>query len=300
MDSAIAERAQQANRVTWIGFGVNLALVAGKLAAGVLGHSAAMVADSVHSLSDLGADAVVLLGFRFATRPIDATHDYGHGKYETLATTVIGLALILVGLGILYGGAIGIARFAAGAPLRAPGYVALAAALVSIAAKEWLYRFTVRTGRAIQSQAVLANAWHHRSDAFSSVGTMIGIGGAILLGPTWRVLDPVAAVIVSLVIVRVGFDITRGGLRELSEASLDDETEAEILQCILATEGAAGVHGLRTRRVGNTLAIEFHLLVDGRRSVAEGHEVASRAEGALRTRYGQDTLISVHVEPADV
>ena len=177
------ERTSAATRVTWVGFFVNLVLTSAKLAAGIIGHSGAMIADAVHSFSDFATDIVVLASFRVVGKPADKDHDYGHGKYETLATAIIGVALLLVGAGIFWGGAAKIwASVVKGRHMAAPGYIALVAAVVSIVVKEWLYRYTVKVGRRINSQAVIANAWHHRSDAFSSIGTMLGIGGAILMG----------------------------------------------------------------------------------------------------------------------
>ena len=192
------EREKRATRVTLYGAAINIILVIFKLIAGVVGQSAAMIADGIHSLSDLLTDAVVIIFMKLSSRPQDEDHDYGHGKYETLATAIIGMALFVVGLGICYGGVVKIWAALQGGQLGQPGWIALAAALLSIALKEWCFQFTVRTGRAIQSETVVANAWHHRSDALSSVGTAIGIGGAIALGPSWAVLDPIAAVIVSV------------------------------------------------------------------------------------------------------
>lgn len=290
-------RADKANRVTWVGFFVNLALVAFKLFAGVAGHSSAMVADAIHSLSDFATDVVVLVSFRIVRKPIDKDHDYGHGKFETLATAVIGGALLLVGAGIFWSGARNIWLGLHGAALRTPGVVALIAAVVSIVSKEWLYRYTVKVGKQIDSQAVIANAWHHRSDAFSSVGTMLGIGGAILLGDRWRVLDPIAAVVVSVFIVKVALRITAGSMRELMEGSLDEKSELEILSLAGGVAGVVETHNLRTRRIGNLIAIDLHVCVDRAISVADGHNIASQVESEIRAKYGQETFVSVHVEP---
>jgi cation diffusion facilitator family transporter len=291
------KRVHEATRVTWIGFVVNLVLVIGKLAAGILGHSMAMIADAVHSLSDFATDVVVLVSIPLAGRPADRDHDYGHGKYETLATTIIGVALVVVGVGILYGGARRIYASVSGTGLESPRYIALAAAVVSVVTKEWLYRFTVRVGRRIQSQAVLANAWHHRSDAFSSIGTMLGIGGAIVLGPRWHVLDPIAAVIVSGFILKVGVGIARGSLKELTESSLNDAEEMELMTLVTEIPSVLEAHSLRTRRVGNAVAVDLHVVVDRSLGVVESHDVASRVEAVLQSRYGEGTLISVHIEP---
>jgi len=290
-------RTDKANRVTWVGFYTNLALTAFKLAAGIIGHSAAMIADAVHSLSDFATDIVVLLSFRVIGKPADKDHDYAHGKYETLASFVIGLALLLVGAGILWSGAKKIWLSLSGTPVETPGAIALIAAVVSIVSKEWLYRYTAEAGRDINSQAVIANAWHHRSDAFSSIGTMLGIGGAILLGKKWHILDPMAAVIVSFFILKVAVTIVAGGVRELTEGSLDEAIEEKIIATVAGVKGTIEPHDLRTRRIGNTIAIDLHVYVDSAMSVVDAHEIASRVEAALREMCGQETFVSVHIEP---
>ena len=198
MESEKSSREKGIYKVTIVGSIVNFLLLVFKFFAGIVGHSAAMLADAVHSLSDFITDIVVIVFVRIAGKPEDKGHDYGHGKYETLATAIIGLLLLCVGFGIFWNGASSIYTFLRGGQLESPGVVALVAALVSIVSKEILYQYTVIQGKKLNSQAVIANAWHHRSDALSSIGTAIGIGGAILLGDHWRVLDPVAAVGVSM------------------------------------------------------------------------------------------------------
>lgn len=292
------ERTASANRVTWVGFFVNLALTAAKLAAGIVGHSGAMIADAVHSLSDFATDIVVLASFRVVGKPADKGHDYGHGKYETLATAIIGVALLLVGAGIFWGGAAKIWNAVVkGQGMAAPGYIALAAAVVSIVAKEWLYRYTVIVGKRIDSQAVIANAWHHRSDAFSSIGTMLGIGGAILLGEKWHVLDPLAAVVVSFFIIKVAIEISSGSVRELLEESLDDASEAEIIGIAAGIPGVVDPHKLRTRRIGHDVAVDLHVRVAPDLRVAAAHALATEVEERIQARFGPTTIVSVHVEP---
>ena len=291
-------RASAANHVTWVGFCLNLVLAATKLAAGLIGHSGAMVADAMHSLSDFATDIVVLVGFRFVGKPADRGHRYGHGKYETLATALIGGALLLVGAGIFSDGAHKISHSIRGQPLEAPGSIALAAAILSIAVKEWLYRYTVIVGRRINSQAVIANAWHHRSDAFSSIGTMIGIGGAIALGQKWHILDPIAAVIVSVFIIKVAISISAGSLRELTEESLSEDAEEEILGIVSSFSGVSHPHNLLTRRIGCDIAVDVHIRVPPGMRVDDAHDITSKIESALRQRFGQSTFISIHIEPA--
>lgn len=290
-------RTSSANRVTWIGFLVNLALTALKLAAGILGHSGAMIADAVHSLSDFGTDIVVLVSFRLVGKPVDQSHDYGHGKFETLATALIGASLLLVGGGIFWGGAMRIWDSMHGEFIPSPGYIALVGAVVSIAMKEWLYRYTVRVGKRIGSPAVIANAWHHRSDAFSSIGAFLGIGGAIVLGAPWHILDPLAAIVVSVFIIKVAVEIASGSIRELTEESLEESVKIEIMEIASNTPGAVDPHNLRTRRIGSDIAVDLHIRVDADLNVAEAHIIASRVEDGLRTRFGQSAFVSIHVEP---
>ncbi|MGD8212784.1 MAG: cation diffusion facilitator family transporter [Desulfobacterales bacterium] len=291
-------RAAKANHVTWVGFFVNLILVVFKLVAGILGNSAAMIADAIHSLSDFATDVVVLASIRVVSKPADPSHDYGHGKFETLAAAAIALTLLLVGGGLLWTGGKKIWLAVDGAPLEAPGIVAFVAAGVSVACKEWLYRYTADVGRKISSQAVIANAWHHRSDAFSSIGTMLGIGGAVFLGRKWYVLDPIAAVIVSFFIIKVAISILSGSIKELSEESLDEAIEDEILMLSSKIGGISGTHNLKTRRIGNHIAIDLHINVDGSLSVIDAHTLASQLEASLRDRFGEQTFVSIHVEPA--
>ena len=265
--------------------------------AGILGHSAAMVADAVHSLSDFVTDIIVLAFVRISGKPQDKSHDYGHGKYETLAMTIIGVALLFVAIGIVYSGVMNILAWANGQQLEAPGMLALWAALLSVVMKEAVYRYSMVKACQLKSQAVEANAWHHRSDALSSIGTAVGIGGAIFLGQRWTVLDPVASIIVGLFIVKVSIDLIRHGIGDLMEQSLPDDIEAEILQLAASVPGIAEPHDLRTRRIGNHYAIELHILMDGDITLREAHDKASEVEDVLRKHYGEDTHIAVHVEP---
>ena len=291
------ERNKEIYKVTLIGGAVNVVLVLFKFVAGIVGHSAAMLADAVHSLSDFVTDLIVIVFVRISGKPKDKSHDYGHGKYETLAMTVIGLALFAVALGIVYGGVMKIAAWMDGQQLEPPGLLALWAALLSIVLKEAVYRYSIMKARQLDSQAVRANAWHHRSDALSSVGTALGIGGAIFLGSRWAVLDPVASVIVGLFIVKVAFQLLRNGIGDLMEQSLPDEVEAEMLRIAGSVDGVAEPHDPRTRRIGNHDAIELHILVDGNISLCEAHDKASEVEDLLRQHYGNDTHVVVHVEP---
>ena len=291
------ERNREIYKVTLVGGAVNVVLLVFKFVAGIVGHSAAMVADAVHSLSDFVTDIIVLAFVHISGKPKDKSHDYGHGKYETLATTIIGVALLVVAVGIVYSGAVKIAAWLGGQQLEAPGLLALWAALLSIVLKEGVYQYSMVKARQLKSQAVEANAWHHRSDALSSVGTAVGIGGAIFLGQRWTVLDPVASVIVGAFIVKVAADLLRSGIGDLMEQSLPDAVEDEILQLAASVQGVSMPHDLRTRRIGNHYAIELHILMDGDLSLREAHDKATEVEDTLKGHYGQDTHVAVHVEP---
>lgn len=286
-------------RVTIVGAVLNLVLIIFKMLAGILGRSGAMVADAVHSLSDFVTDVIVLVFVRISNKPRDVDHDYGHGKYETLATALIGVLLFVVGVGVLAGGCSSILAYLRGETLGQPGMVALWAAVVSVVTKEWLYRYTRAVGRRANSKAVVANAWHHRSDALSSVGTMVGVGGAIFLGEDWRVLDPLAAVVVSVFILKVSVDLVRPCVDELLEKSLPEDMERDITRLVLSAGGVAHLHNLCTRRIGNNVAIEFHICMDGNLSLTEAHRTASHIEELLREAYGERTHIVIHVEPLE-
>ncbi|MCS2969706.1 cation diffusion facilitator family transporter [Bacteroides fragilis] len=297
MESEKSSREKGIYKVTIVGSIVNFLLLVFKFFAGIAGHSAAMLADAVHSLSDFITDIVVIVFVRIAGKPEDKGHDYGHGKYETLATAIIGLLLLCVGFGIFWNGASSIYTFLRGGQLESPGVVALVAALVSIVSKEILYQYTVIQGKKLNSQAVIANAWHHRSDALSSIGTAIGIGGAILLGDHWRVLDPVAAVVVSFFIMKVSVQLLIPCVDELLEKSLPEDVEKEIEQTVLSFPGVSQPHHLRTRRIGNYYAIELHVRMDGKITLEEAHSTATAIENKLKEMFGKGTHVGIHVEP---
>lgn len=290
-------RERKIYQVTIYGSLVNIALVILKFIAGFLGQSAAMIADAVHSLSDLITDLIVIVFVRLSSKPQDKGHDYGHGKYETLATLLVGVALLAVGGGILKNGIDAIRIYLSGGALSSPGWIALIAALLSIVSKEVLFRYTNRVGRKLESPAVIANAWHHRSDALSSIGTGIGIGGAILLGEQWRVLDPLAAVIVSLFILKVALYMVKPCIDELLEKSLPDEVEQAISEQVLSFPEVSELHHLRTRRIGSYYALEMHVRMDGNLSLHDAHAVTVLIEKKLRAMYGENTIINIHVEP---
>jgi len=256
-----------------------------------------MIADAVHSLSDFITDLIVLVFVRISSKPQDSSHDYGHGKFETIASFVIGLALVAAATGIIFSGGMKLWSWLQGVELEAPGWLALWAALLSIVVKELLYQYTLRVGRRLDSQAVVANAWHHRSDALSSIGTAIGIGGAILLGQRWTVLDPLASILVGFLLVKVAVELLSSSVGELTECSLPAETEEEILRLICQFSDVRQPHNLRTRRIGNHIAIEVHVRMDGGVSLWNAHERATDIEHRLKERFGPETHVTIHMEP---
>lgn len=294
------DRQKETYRVTIAGSIINILLLAFKFAAGILGHSAAMIADAIHSLTDFVTDAIVLVFVRLGSKPTDHDHDYGHGKYETLASAIIGVSLLVVGMMICYSGVTKTYHAMCGEPLQQPGFIALAAAVASVVLKEWAYRFTVRVGRRCHSEAVVANAWHHRSDALSSVGTTVGIGGAIILGEKWAVLDPLTAIVVSFFIMKAAWSVLSKAVDELTDGSLPKETEDEIESIVNEDKDVSVVHNLCTRRIGNRIAIEMHVRMPGETSLYVAHNHATEIEQRLKQRFGADTHISIHLEPVKV
>ncbi|MCQ2323065.1 MAG: cation diffusion facilitator family transporter [Bacteroidales bacterium] len=293
-------REKEIYRVTVIGGFANAVLVIFKFVAGILANSAAMFADAVHSLSDFITDVIVLVFVKISNRPKDKSHDYGHGKFETLATLIIGIALLSVGVMIFYNGAVEIyGNVWLGERLESPGMLAFWAAVVSILIKEIVYQYTVRKGKKLNSQVVVANAWHHRSDALSSVGTALGIGGAIFLGEKWRILDPIAAVVVSVFILSMATKLFIRSLNELLEKSLPDEVENEIVAITESFAMVKNVHDIRTRGIGNNIAIEMHVLMDGSLTLKETHDTTEAIEEKLREKFGGNTHIAIHVEPVE-
>lgn len=290
-------RQREIYRVTIVGSVVNLLLLIFKFVAGIVGHSAAMVADSVHSLSDFVTDIVVILFVRLSGRPADEDHDYGHGKFETLATLFVSLVLLGVAVMLFVNGVVDIVSALHGEVLETPGLVALIAAAASIVIKEILYRYTVRCGKKVNSQVVVANAWHHRSDALSSIGVLVGVAGAMLLGGSWSILDPIAATIVSVFIAKVAYNLLMPSLEELLERSLPKEVEQRILDIILSVDGVSSPHHLRTRRIGNAYAIEVHIRMDGDMTLAQSHAVTTTVERLLKQEFGDSTHVGIHTEP---
>lgn len=283
--------------VTLVGSVVNAALTAFKIVAGIIGHSAAMVADGVHSLSDLLSDVVVLVFVRISGKGRDKNHDYGHGKFETFATLIISLMLLVVGANLMSSGIASIKKILGGESVEAPGMIALWAALMSIVSKEILYRYTALQGRKLDSPMMVANAWHHRSDALSSVGSLLGIGGAILLGDKFVILDPLAGCVISIFIIVMAVRMSIPAIKELLDVSLPDEMEDEIERTAKGVPGVVDLHELKTRREGPGIVLEGHLVLHSDISLEQAHSISKQVERALRDRFGDSTQISLHLEP---
>lgn len=292
-----AQAVHVARQVTWTGFWMNAFLGAGKVLAGVLGRSSAMVADGVHSFSDFVTDIIVLVFVGIGRRKANGEYQYGHGKFETFATMLLSLILGIVGVLFFVEGVEKTWHALHGGVLEEPGWIALVAALVSIASKEWLYRYTRRAGERIHSAVVVANAWHHRSDAFSSLATLAGVAGAMFLGPRWRVLDPLAAMVVSVFIVTVAVKIGRPAVKELLEVSLPADVVEGMYHIIGMTPGVEAFHHFASRRNGNRMIVDFHIKVNPHISVEHAHRISTEVEERLREAYGRDMLVTIHIEP---
>lgn len=291
------EREKEINRVTLCGAVCNLLLSVLKLVAGIVGRSSAMIADAVHSFSDLITDLIVLIMVNVSARGRDRDHDYGHGKYEPLATAAISVILLIVGAEIMAGGIRKIKLILAGGEIQTPGLVALAAAILSIAVKEGLYQWNSRVGKRLDSTAMVANAWHNRSDALSSVGSAIGIGGALILGGKWIILDPIVACVISVVIIVVAVKMSLPAIRQLTDASLPDDVEDRIVSIMESVSGVGNVHELKTRRNGPDYIIAAHLVVNPQMTVKEAHDITTEAEIRIKKEFGPKTQVSLHVEP---
>ncbi|MCL2727924.1 MAG: cation diffusion facilitator family transporter [Bacteroidales bacterium] len=291
------ERERGIYKVTLWGSFLNILLVAFKFVAGVVGNSAAMIADASHSLSDLITDVIIIVFVRISNKPKDKNHDYGHGKFETFATLLIGVILLGVGLGIAWNGISTILSVMEGASLEKPGMIALYGAIATIVSKEALYWYTIVRARRLKSDALTANAWHHRSDGLTSIATTIGIGGAIFLGDKWTILDPLAAMFVSIFIVIMAYKVMKPCFGELMERSLPDEVENEIISIVESFDGVSDLHNLHTRKLGNHCAIEFHIRMDGKTSLAEAHDNITLIEHRLKERFGQKSHVIIHTEP---
>lgn len=291
------DRISTAKRVTWVGFFINLVLTVLKIIVGFLGRSTAMVADGFHSLSDFVTDLIVLFFIDYSGKDKDEKHKYGYGKYETFATLLISLILFFIGLGIMYSGIMESIKFIKGEEIQEPSIITLFAALISIAFKEYLYQYTLKEGKRINNQAIIANAWHHRTDAFSSIGTALGISGAIFLGEQWKILDPLAGILVSILIIKVANEIGLPSANELLERALPKEIENKIIEIVSSHPDVRFPHNLRTRKIGYLMAMDMHIKMDKNLSFVRAHDVVTEVEIELRKQFGEQTVISIHYEP---
>lgn len=292
------DRSAKIQSVTAWGAVCNILLAAFKFLAGIFGHSAAMVADAVHSLSDLVSDVIVIFFARISAKGKDKSHDYGHGKFETLASLAVSIVLLVAGASMISSSVRSITAIMNGGSYESPHLLALIAAAVSIIVKESLYQWTARVGRAVSSQAMIANAWHHRTDSLSSIASLLGIGGAMVLGGRWLILDPLVGVCISIFIVYIAVKIAGPALSELTDASLSDEVESEIEGIISDVPGVMDVHEMKTRQCGRYSILEAHIVVDPESSVREAHRITEIAEDRLRQKYGDELQITLHIEPS--
>lgn len=256
-----------------------------------------MIADAAHSLSDFASDLIILLCVKVSVKPEDTDHAYGHGKFETLASVAVGLVLLGTGLGLCLHGLKAIAAFFGGEQPEVPTWLALACAIISIGVKEGLYHYTIAAYRKSGSEALRANAWHHRSDSLSSIATVVGVGGAMLPGKYWVLLDPLAECLISLFIIWMAISLMKPGLEELMEKSLPENEKALIKSIILSTPEVRGFHHIRTRRMGMNRAIEAHIKLDGGLTLSAAHDVATRIEKRIKTEFGEKTHVGLHMEP---
>ncbi len=293
------DRTAKVTFVTLVGSVVNIILTVFKIFAGVLGRSTAMIADGIHSLSDLLSDIVVIVFVKISAKGRDKDHDYGHGKFETFATLIISLMLIVVAANLMSGGINKIRMILDGGEVSSPGMIALWAAVASIVLKEILYRYTIIQGRALNSPMMIANAWHHRSDAFSSVGSLLGIAGAIFLGDKFVILDPITGCVISIFILVMAVKMSVPAIKELLDVSLPDDVEEKIEATAKSVKGVVDLHELKTRREGPGIIMEGHLVLDSDISLKEAHNISKKVEESLRKEFGPETQISLHLEPED-
>jgi len=294
MTISIEQQNSETRRVTLAGLVINLFLTVIKIVAGVYGNSQSVIADGIHSLSDSATDVAVLVGLKYWNEPPDLCHPYGHRRIETMVTVVIGIALALAGIFL---GSEAVEKFRSGGYV-VPETVTLAVAIISVVVKEFLFRWTYNVGEKLKSSALKANAWHHRTDSFSSIAVALAIGMA-LIDPKWALLDPVAALAVGAFILQAAWKIATPALRELADAGATAEDLKNIEKLVLEVEGVVSVHALRSRFHGAGLQVDLHIQVDGGLSVREGHVISGKAKRRL-IEDGPDIVdVLVHIEPAD-
>ncbi len=284
-----------AARVSAVSITGNILLAAIKFLAGILAGSGAMVSDAVHSLSDVFSTVVVIIGIKLSARDSDKEHPYGHERLECVAAILLAALLLLTGLAI---GGVALGKILSGdySHLAVPGRLALAAALLSIVSKEAMYWYTKINAKRIDSGALMADAWHHRSDALSSVGALIGIAGARLGFP---VLDPIASMVICIFIAKAAYDIFMDAIGKMVDQSCDEDTEAALLRCALAQNGVLGVDMLHTRMFGNKIYVDIEIQADGEKRLREAHEIAEQVHSSIEQNFPRVKHIMVHVNPAN-
>lgn len=283
-------------KVTWVGFWTNVVLSILKVLAGIFGRSSAMIADGIHSASDLITDVAVIIVLGVSRKKADNSHAYGHGKIETFVTFLISLLLVAVGIGIGIDGVERAIQSLHGVELPQPTWLALGMAIISIIVKEWLFRYTRNAARKIHSSSMEANAWHHRSDAYSSLATLFGIAGAMFFGAKWRILDPLAAVFVSILICIMAYQMAKQSISELVEASLPKDVTRRMEEIVTSTPGVKDYHHLRTRQNGNTKIVDLHIKLDPDLSLVKAHDIATEVEKRLKEEF-DPVVVNVHMEP---
>lgn len=293
MQQHLQDSSRAAQRVTLVGALINVVLAILKIIVGTLGHSAALVADGVHSLSDLASDVIVLLATKHGRQPADEEHPYGHARIETVATVVLGSMLALVAIGIGWDAT---NRMLHQDTLVAPGMLVILVATLSLISKEWLYQYTMRIAKKIHSRILEANAWHHRSDAISSFFVLLGVAGAMAGFP---ILDALAAFIVALMIGQISWGLVSSSVKELVDTAVDEETQKQIRSLITQTDGVLNLHMLRTRLMGADILVDAHLQVNPRLSVSEGHHIAENVGGRLISQLENVQDVTIHIDPED-
>ena len=293
MELSIKQRKQETNRITLWGVAVNLFLAVIKIVGGIIGQSQALLADGIHSLSDLASDAMVLIAVKHAGEDADEDHPYGHARYETLATVALGILLMGVAGGIAYDS---ILRLKHPEEIATPALFTLIIAAISIISNEGLYHATRAVAQKIRSPLLEANAWHHRSDAVSSIVVLIGIGATYIGYP---LLDAIAAILVALMIAKIGLDLSRQGMQELVDTALEPEMVEQIKKTILDIDEVRELHLLRSRRMGHNALVDVHIQVSPKLSVSEGHHISEAVETTLIENFDEINDVTVHIDPED-
>lgn len=292
----IQRRNRQEKRCTLVGMTSDVALSALKIATGIVGRSSAILADGIHSISDTVTDVLVYAMVRLSGKGVDERYRYGRGKFETLAAFLISILLVVVALGLMTEGVKDIWASLHGETLERPHTIALVVGIIAVIVKEGLYHYTRIQGRKTDSNALKAYSWHHRADALSTAATLLGVAGAMFLGERWRILDPLAAIAVSLFILVLAYRMGRPAVEELLEVALPSNEQDQIAAIVSATPGVKSFHNLRTRRNGNLRVVDIHVKVDGDMSVSQSHDITRMIEQQLGGKLGE-VMTNIHVEP---